>query len=220
MDKAEKLNLIEETGIIAIMRARHSDHLIAAADAIHKSGVRVIEVTLNTPNALKIIEEARGRYGEEVLFGAGTVLDTESAQWAISAGAGFIVAPTLNLEMMTECKRHDLPVIPGCFTPTEMMTAWEAGADMIKLFPADAGGPTLLKSILAPLSQLKLVPVGGVNLDTAAEFIRNGAVALGVGSSLINSKILDSGDMAELTRRAAAFIGKVKEGKEKRSGSN
>ncbi len=220
MDKAEKLKLIEETGIIAIMRARHSDHLIAAADAIHKSGVRVIEVTLNTPHALKIIEEARGRYGEEVLFGAGTVLDAKSAQRAISAGAGFIVAPTLNLEIMAECKRHDLPVIPGCFTPTEMMTAWEAGADMIKLFPADAGGPTLLKSILAPLSQLKLVPVGGVNLDTAAEFIRNGAVALGVGSSLINSKILDSGDMAELTRRAAAFIGKVKEGKEKRSGSN
>jgi 2-dehydro-3-deoxyphosphogluconate aldolase/(4S)-4-hydroxy-2-oxoglutarate aldolase len=217
MEKAEKLNLIEETGVIAIMRAQSSDHLIAAADAINKGGLRVIEVTMNTPDALKIIEDARSRYGEDVLFGAGTVLDAATAQRAISAGAGFIVAPTLNPAMLVVCKQHNLPVLPGCYTPTELITAWEAGADMIKLFPADVGGPGLLKSILAPLPQLKLVPVGGVNLDTTAEFIEYGAVAVGVGSSLINQKILDSGNLAELTRRAAAFIDQVKQGKKKRA---
>lgn len=217
MQKAEKLNLIAETGVIAIMRAQSSDQLIAAADAIHKGGVRVIEVTMNTPDALKIIEDARSRYGEDVLFGAGTVLDAATAQRAIFAGAGFIVAPTLNPAMLAVCKQHNLPVLPGCYTPTELITAWEAGADMIKLFPADVGGPGLLKSILAPLPQLKLVPVGGVNLDTTAEFIECGAVAVGVGSSLINQKILDSGNMAELTRRAAAFIDQVKQGKKKRA---
>ena len=140
-------------------------------------------------------------------------LDAETARSAILAGAGFIVAPTLNLDMVALCNRYRIPVIPGCYTPTEMLTAWEAGADMAKLFPASIGGPSLVKAILAPLPQLEIVPVGGVNLDTAAAFIKNGAVALGVGSSLINQKLLDAGDMEELTRRAAAFIEQVKKGR-------
>lgn len=215
MDKTEKLNLIRETGIIAVMRAKSSDQLIAAADAIQEGGVRVIEVTMTTPGALDVIAEATRRYGQDVLFGAGTVLDPETARAAILAGAGFIVAPTLNLSVLALCQRYSVPVIPGCFTPTEMLTAWEAGADMIKLFPAEIGGPDLVKAILAPLPQLEIVPVGGVTLETAAEFIRKGAVALGVGSNLINQRLLDSGDMAELTRRAAAFIAEVKKGRGK-----
>jgi 2-dehydro-3-deoxyphosphogluconate aldolase/(4S)-4-hydroxy-2-oxoglutarate aldolase len=213
MNKTEKLNLIHKTGIIAIMRANSSEQLIAAADAIKKGGVQVIEVTMTTPGALDVIKEATQRYGQEVLFGAGTVLDAETARAAILAGAGFVVAPTLNMEMVAMCNRYSIPVAPGCYTPTEMLTAWEAGVDLIKLFPADVGGPGLVKAIRAPLPQLNIVPVGGVNLDTAAEFISKGAFALGVGSSLVNQKLLDTGDMAELTRRAEAFVAEVKKGR-------
>jgi 2-dehydro-3-deoxyphosphogluconate aldolase/(4S)-4-hydroxy-2-oxoglutarate aldolase len=213
MDKAEKLGLIRETGVIAIMRAQSSDQLMAAADAIHAGGVRVIEVTMTTPGALGVIEQAAKRHGDQVLLGAGTVLDAETARAAILAGAGFIVAPTFSLPVVALCRRYGIPVIPGCFTPTEMLAAWEAGADMIKLFPAEVGGPDLVKAILAPLPQLQIVPVGGVDLSTAAEFIRKGAVALGVGGALINQKLLDAGDLGELTRRAAAFIAEVKKGR-------
>lgn len=213
MKKVEKLNIIRETGIIAIMRAQSSEQLITAADAIKAGGVNVIEVTMTTPGALDVIAEATQRYGQEVLFGAGTVLDAETARSTILAGAGFVVAPTLNLDMIALCNRYRIPVIPGCYTPTEMLTAWEAGADMVKLFPASMGGPSLVEAILAPLPQLEIVPVGGVNLDTTAAFIKSGAVALGVGSSLINQKLLDAGDMNELTHRAAAFVEQVKKGR-------
>ncbi len=213
ISKQQKIQLIRDTGVIAIMRAQSSDQLIAAADAIRQGGVRAIEVTMTTPGALQVIEQATGRYGDDVLFGAGTVLDAETARAAILAGAGFIVAPTLNLGVIELCRRYNIPVMPGCYTPTELLTAWEAGADFVKLFPADVGGPGLVKALLAPLPQLQIVPVGGVDLNTTADFIRAGAVAVGVGSSLINQKLLDSGDMAELTRRAAGFIAEVKKGR-------
>ena len=213
MDKLARLNLIHQTGIIAIMRASSSDQLIAAADAIRAGGVRAIEVTMTTPGALDVIREASRRYGDEVLFGAGSVLDSETARAAILAGAGFIVAPTLKTGVIELCSRYGVPCAPGCFTPTEMLTAFEAGADLVKLFPAEIGGPAVVKAILAPLPQLKIIPVGGVDLTTAAAFIHNGAWALGVGSSLVNQKLLDSGDMPELTRRAAAFVEEVKKGR-------
>ena len=213
MNKTQKLDLIRSTGVVAIMRAQTSDQLIAAADAIKDGGVRVIEVTMTTPGALAVIEEATRRYGDEVLFGAGSVLDAETARAAILAGAGFVVAPTLKVEVVALCNRYSIPVMPGIMTPTEALTAWEAGADMVKLFPASFGGPAMIKAIRAPLPQLEIVPVGGVSLDNAAEFIRKGAAALGVGSSLVNQKLLDAGDMAELQGRAAAFIAAVKEGR-------
>jgi 2-dehydro-3-deoxyphosphogluconate aldolase/(4S)-4-hydroxy-2-oxoglutarate aldolase len=217
IDKPEKLQVIRQSGVVAIMRAQSSGQLVAAADAIRAGGVRVIEVTMTTPGALGVIEEAAGRYGEQVLFGAGSVLDAETARAAILAGADFIVAPTLDLATVQLCNRYGVPVVPGCYTPTEMLAAWQAGADMVKLFPASVGGPALVKAILAPLPQLEIVPVGGVNLDTAAQFIASGAAALGVGSSLVDQKLLDSGDMDELTRRAAAFIEKIKEGRQKQA---
>ena len=213
MKKHEKLNIIRETGVIAIMRAQSSEQLITAADAIKAGGVKVIEVTMTTPGALSVIEAAKARYGEDVLFGAGSVLDPETGRAAILAGADFVVAPTLNLDLIALCKRYSIPVMPGCATPTEALTAWEAGADMIKLFPASFGGAALVKAILAPLPQLEIVPVGGVNLETAADFIRNGAAALGVGSSLVNQKLLDSGDLDEMTQRAQAFIREVQNGR-------
>ena len=213
MKKSETLNIIREIGVIAIIRAKSSDQLMAAADAIKKGGVRAIEVTMTTPGALEVIAEAKAKYGSDVTFGAGTVLDPESGRAAILAGADFIVGPTLNLGLISLCNRYGIPVVPGCYTPTEILAGWEAGADLIKLFPASVGGPDLIKAILAPLPQVQIIPVGGVDLNTAAEFIRKGAVALGVGSDLVNQKLLDTGDMDELTRRAAAYIEQVKKGR-------
>ena len=213
MKKVETLNIIRETGVIAIMRAQSSDQLITAVDAIKKGGVKAIEVTMTTPGALGVIAEAKERYGSDVIFGAGSVLDPETGRAAILAGAHFVVSPTLNLELVELCNRYNIPTVPGCYSPTEILTGWEAGADFIKLFPASVGGPDLVEAILAPLPQVRIIPVGGVNLDTAADFIRKGAAALGVGSSLVNQKLLDAGDMDELTRRAAAFIEQVKKGR-------
>jgi len=146
-------------------------------------------------------------------LGVGSVLDAQTARSAILSGAHFIVAPTLNFDVIQLCNRYSVPVMPGCYTPTEALAAWEAGADMIKLFPATVGGPGLVKALLAPMPQLEIVPVGGVDLTNAADFIRAGSTALGVGSSLVNQELLDSGDMAELTRRAAAFVEAVKNGR-------
>jgi 2-dehydro-3-deoxyphosphogluconate aldolase/(4S)-4-hydroxy-2-oxoglutarate aldolase len=216
MKKYDKLSLIRETGIIAVMRAKSSKQLIQASDAIKAGGVRVIEVTMTTPGALDVIKEAKEKYSEDTLFGAGSVLDPETARMAILAGADFIVGPTLNFQVITVCNRYGIPVMPGCYTPTEVLSAWEAGASMIKLFPASFGGPELVKAILAPLPQVEIVPVGGIDLSNAAEFIRAGSVALGVGNSLVNDKLLNAGDFSELTRRAASFIEKVQEGRNKK----
>jgi 2-dehydro-3-deoxyphosphogluconate aldolase / (4S)-4-hydroxy-2-oxoglutarate aldolase len=209
LTKSQKLDLVRQTKIIAIMRAQASDKMLAAAEAIYAGGVRIIEVTMTTPGALDVIAQAAPHFGDEVLFGAGSVLDAETARAAILAGAGFVVAPTLNLDTIRMCRRYSIPVMPGCYTPTECLTAWEAGADMIKLFPADMGGPDFVKAILAPLPQLEIVPVGGVTLDNVAQFLAKGATAVGVGSSLVNQKLVEQGDFAELTRRARAFVAKT-----------
>jgi 2-dehydro-3-deoxyphosphogluconate aldolase/(4S)-4-hydroxy-2-oxoglutarate aldolase len=218
MNRSERLQLITDTGIIAIMRAKKvpasqagtSEQLIAAAEAICRGGVRAIEVTMTTPGALEAIAEASARLGRDVLFGAGTVLDAETAQAAIQAGAGLIVSPTLNVDVIRLCNYHGVVAVPGCYTPTEMLAAFNAGADLCKFFPAEIGGPAMLRAIRAPLPQLRIVPVGGVTLDNAVEYMRSGAAALGIGSALIDQVLLDAGDLAELTRRAAAFIAAVK----------
>jgi 2-dehydro-3-deoxyphosphogluconate aldolase/(4S)-4-hydroxy-2-oxoglutarate aldolase len=213
MDKREMMDLIQKTGVIAIMRAESSDQLLAAADAIKAGGVQVIEVTMTTPGALDVIRQATERYGADVLFGVGSVLDPESARAAILAGAQFVVGPTLNLETIELCHRYSIPVVPGAYTPTEILTAWEAGADMVKVFPASVGGPAYFKAIKAPLPQVKLVPVGGVNLDTTADFIRAGADAVGVGSALVSQKLLETGDFATLTERARRLCQEVAKGR-------
>ncbi len=218
MNRSERLKLVTDTGIIAIMRAKKvpasqagtSEQLIAVAEAICRGGVRAIEVTMTTPGALEVIAEASARLGRDVLFGAGTVLDAETAQAAIQAGAGLIVSPTLDVDVIRLCNDHGVVAVPGCYTPTEMLAAFNAGADLCKFFPAEIGGPAMLRAIRAPLPQLRIVPVGGVTLDNAAEYMRSGAAALGIGSALIDQALLDAGDLAELTRRAAAFIAAVK----------
>jgi len=213
MDKLEMMEWIQETGVIAIMRAKSSDQLLAAADAIKAGGVQAIEVTMTTPGALDVIRQATERYGADVLFGVGSVLDPESARAAILAGAQFVVSPTLNLKTIELCHRYAIPVVPGAYTPTEILTAWEAGADMVKVFPASVGGPAYFKAVKAPLPQVKLVPVGGVDLDTTADFIRAGADAVGVGSALVSQKLLDAGDFAALTERARRLRQEVAKGR-------
>lgn len=213
MSKSERLEIIRSTGIVAIMRANSPVQLIAAADAIREGGVRAIEVTMTTPGALDVIARARARFGNEIVFGAGTVIDAATARMAIVAGAEFVVAPTVDVETIALCSSYGVPVIPGAFSPTEAVTAQRAGADMVKLFPAGVGGPAMLAAILAPLPQLQLIPVGGVNLSNASEYISRGAAALGVGGSLVDQRLLDAGDMQELTRRASAFVQAVATGR-------
>ena len=195
------------------MRANSSEQLLRGADAIRAGGVSVIEVTMTTPGALSIIEQALSRYGQDVLFGVGSVLDAESARAAILAGAQFVVSPSFKPALIEMCRRYSIPVMPGAYTPTEVVTAWESGADMVKVFPASFGGPGWIKALKAPLPQVELVPVGGVNLETASDFIRAGAAAVGVGSALINQELLKAGDWSALTKRAQGFVEAVARGR-------
>lgn len=213
MTNITKMAQIDICGIIAILRASSPQSLIDAANALKLGGVTVIEVTLTTPGALDIIKQARQVFGDEVLFGAGSVLDPESARTAIFAGADFIVMPTTNIEVIQLCRRYSIPVLPGAYTPTEIVTAWQAGADMVKLFPASNGGPEMLKALKAPLPQVKFVPVGGVEIENTANFIRAGASAVGVGSSLVNDQLLSTKRFVEITDRARRFIEQVELGR-------
>jgi 2-dehydro-3-deoxyphosphogluconate aldolase/(4S)-4-hydroxy-2-oxoglutarate aldolase len=209
----EQVRLIEESGIIAIVRFDRPEQLIQVAQAIRAGGVGIIEFTMTTPNALDIIEESGREFGDEVLLGAGTVLDAETARAAILAGAEFIVSPTLDPEVIEVCRRYSKVVIPGAFTPTEILTAWQRGADFVKVFPASFGGPGYLKAIRGPLPQVKLIPVGGVSLENSADFIRAGAVAVAVGGNLVKKSAIAEGNFAELTETARQFVAAVREGR-------
>ena len=187
------------------MRSDSSDDLIEAAKAVEAGGVNIIEVTLTTPGALDVIASAARQFEDRILFGAGSVLDPETARAAILAGAQFIVTPTLNLETIKVCRRYSRTILAGCFTPTEILTAWECGADFVKVFPADVGGPAYIKAVLAPLPQVALIPTGGVDLDTIGPFLKAGAAAVAAGSSLVSKEILDKKDFSLLTQRAKSM---------------
>jgi 2-dehydro-3-deoxyphosphogluconate aldolase/(4S)-4-hydroxy-2-oxoglutarate aldolase len=205
MSKVDTLQLLLERKVVAILRAKNSEQLIDAAEAILAGGVSVIEVTMTTPDALGVIEKARKKFAAEVLFGAGSVLDPETARAAILAGAQFIVCPTLNLGTIELCRRYAIPVMPGAFTPTEVLTAWEHGADVVKVFPTSLGGPAYIKAIKAPLPQVRMAAVGGVNLANTADFFRAGCAAVGVGGELLSQEALDTKDFGAITERARAF---------------
>ena len=176
------LKQILDEKIIAIVRLDASEHFMQVAEALKAGGISIIEFTFSMPDALDILKEASARFGDEALLGAGTVLDPETARAAILAGAEFIVTPTVNLETIEICKRYGRPIVAGAMTPTEMLTVWETGADLVKVFPANAiGGPDFIKAVLAPLPQLRLVPTGGISVDNAARYLKVGAAALGVG---------------------------------------
>jgi 2-dehydro-3-deoxyphosphogluconate aldolase/(4S)-4-hydroxy-2-oxoglutarate aldolase len=204
-----------ESGVVAILRATSSNDLLNATDAVLAGGVSSIEVTITTPGALRIVEEARARFGDEVSFGVGTVLDAESARAALLAGAQFIVTPTLDVATIELCRRYAVPVLSGAFTPTEILGAWQAGADLVKVFPASAGGPTYIKTVRAPLPQVRIVAVGGVTLENTADFIRAGAELVGIGGELVSQRLLDERDFAEITDRAKRFCERVAIGRER-----
>jgi 2-dehydro-3-deoxyphosphogluconate aldolase/(4S)-4-hydroxy-2-oxoglutarate aldolase len=203
--KTRVLQRVTDCGVIAIVRMRDSSKLISVADAVHKGGVDVIEFTMTTPNALETLHTLRDVTGEEVVLGIGTVLDAETARAAILAGADFLVSPTLNPRVVEMCHRYSKVVIPGAFTPTEILTAWELGADFVKLFPATTVGPGYIKDVLAPLPYIKLIPTGGVDLSNAGDFIRAGAWAVAVGGNLVDASAVERGDFDVLTERARQF---------------
>jgi 2-dehydro-3-deoxyphosphogluconate aldolase / (4S)-4-hydroxy-2-oxoglutarate aldolase len=211
MGKDDHIRSIEQGGVIAIVRFDRSEDLVRVARAVQAGGVRAIEFTLTTPNALPIIEQSVHEFGNDVLLGAGTVLDAETARAAILAGAEFIVAPTLNPAVIEMCRRYSKVVIPGAFTPTEILTAWECGADFVKVFPAEFGGPAYFKAVLAPLPQVKLIPVGGVSLETVGDFIKAGAVAVAVGSNLVKKSAIAAKRFDELTDVARGFVDAVRQ---------
>lgn len=196
---------IMDCGMAAVIRAKSSDHLMQVAEAIKEGGVDVIEVTMTTPNALEVIEEVANKYGDQVLIGVGSVLDAETCRMAILSGAEFVVGPCLDRDMIEMAHRYDKPVLPGAFTPTEIKQAWDWGADMVKVFPADVGGPGYFKAILGPLPQIRLVPTGGVNIDTTPEFLKAGAVALCAGSALVDKKAVAEGRFDVVTETARKF---------------
>ena len=202
MDLRKAQRMIEESGIVAIVRLDSSAQLVEVARAVANGGINVIEFTMTTPDALKIIEVSVREFGEELLLGAGTVLDAETARSAILAGAEFIVAPTLDRGVIETCRRYGKVSIPGAYTPTEILTAWEWGADFVKVFPAEAGGPGYLKAIRAPLPQVKLIPVGGVSIENAADYIRAGAAAVAIGSNLVDKKTVAESAYGVLADRA------------------
>lgn len=205
MVQVNRLQLLIEMGVVAIMRAKSSEQLIEAAEAVRAGGIRAIEVTMTTPGALAVIEKAVAKFGKEVLFGAGSVLDSESARSAILAGAQFIVCPTFKPETIEICKRYAVPVMPGAYTPTEILSAWEAGADIVKIFPASVGGPAYIKALKGPLPHIRMAAVGGVDLNTISDFFKAGVDMVGVGGELVSQALLDSRDFAAITERASAF---------------
>jgi 2-dehydro-3-deoxyphosphogluconate aldolase/(4S)-4-hydroxy-2-oxoglutarate aldolase len=183
-----------------------------AIDAIREGGVNVLEITMTVPGAIDVIAQVSKRYGDEVVVGAGTVLDPETARRCIDAGAVFVVSPALNLDTIATCIELGVPVMPGALSPTEVVTAWNAGADMVKIFPAGAvGGPSYLKNLKGPLPQIKMIPTGGVSLSTAADFIKAGAAALGVGTDLVDVKAIRAGNAQVITERAREFVRIVQE---------
>jgi len=211
MSQEATLARIVSSGVVAVVRAPSGELLVDVAQALRDGGVEAIEITFTVPGAHRVLEQVRERLGERVLLGAGTVLDPETARTALLAGAEFIVAPTLNLDVIRLCRRYAKVVIPGALTPTEVLTAWEAGADIVKVFPSDITGPSYLKAIHGPLPQVRLMPTGGVNLQTAADFLRAGACAPGVGGALVEPKAVAAGDMARIESLARQFAQIVQE---------
>jgi 2-dehydro-3-deoxyphosphogluconate aldolase / (4S)-4-hydroxy-2-oxoglutarate aldolase len=208
--RAQIVRRIEEAGVVAVIRLADPRKLRSVMTALADGGVRVFEVTMTVPNAIELIRELAPTLLPDWLLGAGTVTDSSTAQRAIFAGAQFVVGPVFRPAVIAACHVHDVPAMPGCFTPTEILSAWETGADIVKVFPATALGPQFFKDIRAPLPQLKLMPTGGVTLDNAGDWLAAGAVAVGVGSALVDAKAIASDDFKTLTANAARVMASVR----------
>jgi 2-dehydro-3-deoxyphosphogluconate aldolase/(4S)-4-hydroxy-2-oxoglutarate aldolase len=211
--RAQIVAAIEKAGIVAVIRIKEPDKLRAVVDAISAGGIRALEVTMSVPGAVELIRQLAPTMPAGFLLGAGTVVDADTARRVIDAGAQYIVSPVFRREVIDACHRCEVPVMPGCFTPTEILDAWDAGADLVKVFPATALGPGYLKDLRGPLPHVKLMPTGGVTLDNAGDWIRAGAAAVGVGTALLDATAIASGDYAVLRANAERIVANVRAAK-------
>ena len=211
MSKEDQLRQVLDCGIVAVVRSQDSQQLVDVVRALADGGVTVAEITMTVPGALDVIKAARAALGDRVLLGAGTILDPETARAAILAGAEYIVAPTINLDVIKMCQRYDKLVMPGAFTPTEILAAWETGADIVKVFPADVVGPAFFTAIKGPLPHIRVMPTGGVDLATAATFLKAGACCLGVGGQLVEPSAVAARNFTRIRELAQQYVTIVKE---------
>jgi 2-dehydro-3-deoxyphosphogluconate aldolase/(4S)-4-hydroxy-2-oxoglutarate aldolase len=203
----EILSFITEIGIVPVVRTPSAESAIRSIEAIHRGGVRAAEITMTVPGAIKALEKLADEFGDKIVLGAGTVLDPETARISMLAGAQFFVTPTLKLATIEMAKRYSKAICPGALTPTEVLTAWEAGADVVKVFPANAvGGPKYIKALKGPLPHIKMIPTGGVNLETAGEFLKAGACAVAVGGELVDARLIKEGRYDEMEERARQYL--------------
>jgi 2-dehydro-3-deoxyphosphogluconate aldolase/(4S)-4-hydroxy-2-oxoglutarate aldolase len=205
MSKEAQLRKVLDCGIVAVVRSADSQQLVEVVRALVDGGVTVAEITMTVPGALDVLAQVRKDLGDRVLLGAGTVLDPETARAVLLAGAEYIVSPTVNLDVIRMCQRYDKLVMPGAFTPTEVLAAWEAGADIVKVFPAEVVGPSYFKALRGPLPQIRLMPTGGVDLDTASEFLKAGACCLGIGSQLVEPAAVAKRNFARIRELASQY---------------
>ncbi len=214
MQKNAILRSIIDIGVVPIVRTSSAESAILAIEAIYRGGIRAAEITMTVPGALKAIEKLADKFGDQIMLGAGTVLDPETARACMLAGAEFFVTPSLKLATIEMVKRYSKVILPGALTPTEVLTAWEAGADAVKVFPCgNVGGPKYIKALKGPLPHIEMVPTGGVNLDTTADFLRAGACAVAVGGELVDAKTIAQGNYAVFEERAKQYLAKVSEGR-------
>lgn len=211
MSQHADLQRVLDGGLVAIVRASSGERLAEVAEALLAGGIDVVEITFTVPAAHRVLETVAAKLGQRVLLGAGTVLDAETARIALLSGARYIVTPVVQREVIQTCCRYDALCLCGALTPTEILSAWEAGAQIVKVFPADVGGPAYLKSIAGPLPQVRLMPTGGVNLETAAAFLKAGACALGVGGSLVEPQAVAAGNLARIESLARQYVQLVRQ---------
>lgn len=207
MNKQTVLSFIQDVGIVPIVRTSSAESAIRAVDAIYSGGIRAAEITMTVPGAIRALEKVADKFGDQLVLGAGTVLDPETARACLLAGAEFLVTPSLKTATIEMARRYSKVICPGALTPTEVLTAWEAGADLVKVFPCgNVGGPKYIKALKGPFPQIEMIPTGGVNLETAGEFLKAGACAVAVGSELVDAKTIAEGRYEVFEQRARQYL--------------
>lgn len=211
MKKEAVFSAIREIGLVPVVRTESAESAIRSIEALHRAGLRVAEITMTVPGAVRALEKVADQFGDQVLLGAGTVLDPETARICMLAGAEFIVTPSLKVATIEMAQRYSKVIVPGALTPTEVLTAWDAGADAVKVFPAGSlGGAKYIAALRGPFPQIEMIPTGGVNLQTAGEFLKAGACAVGVGKDLVDGETIRAGKYEVFEERARKFIAAVK----------
>ena len=211
MKKAQVLSFIQDIGIVPVVRTATAEAAIKAIEAIYTCGIRAAEITMTVPGAVKALEKVADQFGDKLVLGAGTVLDPETARICMLAGAQFFVTPALNVKTIEMARRYSKAICPGALTPTEVLTAWEAGADVVKVFPCgNVGGAKYIKALKGPFPQIEMIPTGGVNLDTAGDFLKAGACAVAVGGELVDAKLIKANDYAGIQKLAEQYVAAIK----------